>query len=170
MRLLPLYQETLVLPFSAQETAWRLKQLTRPLEKGVEYPEELEISFLFNGWVKKNRFRLSRRVQHPENFLPLMAGRIEGTSVGSILFIRYRLFFSAALFLIFWTVISLLLSLFFLFFHQQYLYATIALGLGMGNYLIATKNFHLQIRNSRKTLDEALNKGSQESGARNQDK
>lgn len=170
MRLLPVYQETLVLPLSARETAWRLKQLTRPVEKGVEYPEELEMRFLFNGWVEENHFRLSRRVQQPENFLPLMAGRIEGTSVGSILFVHYRLFFSAALFLFFWTVICLLLSLFFLFFHQEYLYAAIALGLGIGNYLVATKNFHLQIRNSRKALEEALNKGGQESGARSQDK
>jgi hypothetical protein len=156
MRLLPLYQETFVLPFDGQETSRRLKQVIRPLEKNVEYPEEVETKFLFNGWIKGYRFRISRKIRHPENFLPLIIGRIESTSVGSILFIRYRLFFSAALFLIFWTVISLLLGLFLLILQQEYLYAAVAFSLGIGNYVIATKNFHIQIRSSRKMLNEAL--------------
>lgn len=170
MRLLPLHQETFVLPFNGQETIWRLKQVIRPLDKDVAYPEEAEAKFLFNGWIEENRFRISRKIRYPENFLPLMIGRIETTSVGSILFIRYRLFSSAAMFLVFWTVISLLLGLFFLLFHQEYLYAAVAFGLGMGNYFIATKNFHIQIRSSRKALNEALNKENQEPGVRNRDK
>lgn len=156
MRLLPLYQETIVLPMDEQETAWRLEQVIRPLVKYVEYSEEAEESFLFNGWIKGNRFRISRRIRHPENFLPIMVGRIEGTSVGSILFIQYRLFFSAAMFLIFWTIICLLMSLFLLIFPQEYIYAAVAFGLGVSNYVIATKNFYIQIRNSQKTLNEAL--------------
>jgi hypothetical protein len=158
MRLLPLYQETIVLPMDEQETAWRLEQVIRPLVKDVEYSDEAEANFLFNGWVKGNRFRISRRIRHPENFLPIMIGRIEGTSVGSILFIQYRLFFSAAMFLIFWTIICLLMSLFLLIFHQEYIYAAVAFGLGVSNYVIATKNFYIQIRSSQKTLNEALNK------------
>jgi hypothetical protein len=161
MRLLPFYQETLVLPFHQQETARRLRLATRPLEKGIEYTETVEENFLFNGWVGNDRFRISRKVRHPENFLPLIIGQIEGTSNGSILFVRYRLFFSAAMFLIFWSVITLLLCLFFLLIHQQYIYGLMAGGLGILNYVIATKNFHLQIRSSRKALDKALNKAEQ---------
>ncbi len=169
MRLLPLYQETFVLPYDEQETSWRLKRVIRPLEKDVEYTEETEESFLFNGWIKNNRFRISRKIRHPENFLPIMIGQIEGTSVGSILFIRYRLFFSAAMFLIFWTIICLLMSLFFLIIHQEYMYAAIAFGLGISNYIIATKNFHIQIRSSRKVLNEVLNKENQAPGAKSRD-
>ena len=156
MRLLPYFQETKVLPYSGQETAFRLKKATRPLEKGAEFPDPVEKAFLFNGWVKENRFRISRKVKHPENFLPLMSGRIESTSTGSILFVRYHLFFSSAMFLIFWTVISTLLFLFFLIFYQEYTYAGIALASGIFNFYIATKNFHLQIRASGKALNEAL--------------
>lgn len=156
MRLLPYFQETLVLPYSGQETFFHLKKATRPLEKGVEYPDTIENAFLFNGWVKGNRFRISRKVKHPQNFLPLMSGWIESTSTGSILFVRYHLFFSSALFLVFWTVISALLFLFFLILHQEYLYAGIALALGISNYFIAIKNFHLQIRASHQALNDAL--------------
>lgn len=156
MRLLPLYQKTIVLPINEQETAWRLEQVIRPLIKDVEYAEEAEASFLFNGWIKENQFRISRKIRHPETFLPIIIGRIEGTSVGSILFIQYRLFFSAAMFLIFWTIVCLLMSLFFLILHQEYIYAAVAFGLGLSNYIIATKNFHIQVRDSQKTLNEAL--------------
>lgn len=161
MRLLPLYQETLVLPFSKREAANRLRIATRPLEKGLEYAQTVEEKFLFNGWVKDDRFRMSRKVRHPENFLPLIVGEIEGTSTGSIIFVHYRLFFSAAMFLIFWSVITLLLCLFFLLIHQEYIYGLLAGALGIFNYVVATKNFHLQIRSSRKALNEALNEGEQ---------
>lgn len=156
MRLLPYFQETLVLPYSGQETAMRLRQFTRPLEKGVEYEAAAEMRFLFNGWVKDDRFRISRKIKHPENFLPMLIGRIEGTTAGSIVFIQYRLFFSSALLLTFWSIISLLFSLFFAFIHPNYIYAVAILGLGIFNYIIAVKNFHLQIRSSRKALHEAL--------------
>ena len=157
MHLLPFYQQTIVLPYEASETLWRLQRAIRPLEKGVEYAEENEIEFLFNGWLKEDSFRISRRVEHPENFLPLMSGRIEGTSVGSILFVRYSMFSSVIMFLIFWSVISLLLSLFFLLVHQETLYAAISLGVGIINYVIATKNFFMQVRSSQKALNKALN-------------
>lgn len=156
MRLLPLYEETLVLPFHLEETSRKIRLATRPLEKDVEYPETVEERFLFNGWVKENRFRISRKVRHPENFLPIIIGEMEGTSTGSILFIRYRLFFSSALFLVFWSLISLLFCFFLLFIREQYLYGALAGTLGILNYVVATKNFHLQIRSSRQALDKAL--------------
>lgn len=158
MHLLPYFQETLVIPWSGEETVRKLKQATRPLEKGVDYPDEIEKGFLFNGWVKENRFRVSRKIKHPENFLPLIIGRVEGTSAGSILFVQYNLFFSSALFLVFWSVITILLSLFFLFLEKNFIYAAAAGTLGLLNYIIATKNFHLQIRSSRQALNEALSK------------
>ena len=156
MRLLPYFQETLVLPFSGAETHRKLRQATRPLEIGAEYPAAVEKMFLFNGVVKENRFRISKKIRHPENFLPLIVGRIEGTTTGSILFIRYRLFFSSALFLVFWSVICILLCLFFLIFYHKYLYSAASFLIGICNYVVATKNFHLQIRSSRRALNEAL--------------
>ncbi len=156
MRLLPYFQETLVLPWPEQETASKLKQATRPLEKGVEYPDAVEKSFLFNGWVKENRFRISRKIKHPENFLPLIIGSIEGTSAGSIVFVQYRLFFSSAIFLIFWSVTAVFLCFFFLIFYKNYIHSAVSALLGVLNYIVATKNFHLQIKSSRKALNEVL--------------
>lgn len=156
MQLLPYRQETFVLPYAADEAIRRLHPRTRPVEEGIQFSKLEERSFLFNGLVLENRFRISRRVQKPENFLPLLVGSFESTSVGSLLFVRYRLFFSTAMYLVFWTVICLLLSLFFLIFHQAWLYAAIAFGTGCVQYVVAIKNFSFQVKRSRQELEKVL--------------
>ena len=75
MHLLPYQQETFVLPYSAEEALNRLRPYTRPVEAGYDYGEEDEQQFLFNGSITPFRFRISRKVMKPENFLPLLVGR-----------------------------------------------------------------------------------------------
>ncbi|WP_224996675.1 hypothetical protein [Cesiribacter sp. SM1] len=156
MQLLPYKQETFVLPYPAEEALNRLRPHTRPVEEGFEFSTAEEKRFLFNGVVKKGIFRISRRVQKPENFLPLLLGRLETTSVGCLLFVSYRLFFSTAMYLVFWSVVCLLLTLFFLIYHQAWLYAAIAFGTGCVQYIIAIKNFSWQVNRSRQELEKVL--------------
>ena len=156
MHLLPYQQETFVLPYAAAEALNRLRPFTRPVDKGYEYSEPDEKRFLFNGVIYTNSFRISRIVLKPENFLPLLVGRLEATSVGSLLFIQYRLFFSTTLFLVFWSVVCLLLTLFFLIYHEAWLYASVAFGIGCVQYVIAVKNFSWQVGRSRRELEKVL--------------
>ena len=156
MHLLPYQQETFILPYPADEALARLRPYTRPVDKGYSYSRAEERHFLFNGVISSNRFRISRRITKPENFLPILAGRLEATSVGSLLFVRYQLFFSTALFLVFWSVICLLLTLFFLIYHEAWLYASIAFGVGCVQYIVAVKNFSFQVRRSRQELEKVL--------------
>ncbi|AHM60636.1 hypothetical protein D770_11895 [Flammeovirgaceae bacterium 311] len=156
MQLFPYKQETFVLPYTADEALKRMRVHTRPISGEYEFSTNEEKRFLFNGVVKKGIFRISRRVQKPENFLPLLLGRLETTSVGSLLFVSYRLFFATAMFLIFWSVVCLLLTLFFLIYHQAWLYAGIAFGTGCVQYIIAIKNFSFQVNRSRQELEKVL--------------
>jgi hypothetical protein len=156
MHLLPYRHETIILPYPSEEAIARLRPLTRPVDKGYAYRTEDERRFLFNGILKKSSFRISRRILKPENFLPLVVGQLENTSVGSLLFVRYRLFFSTAMYLVFWSAVCLLLSLFFLIYHEAWLYASVAFGIGCVQYIIAVKNFSLQVRRSRQDLEKAL--------------
>ena len=156
MKWLPHQQETFILPYSAAEAVRRLRPSIRPVEEGMQFSPGEEKHFLFNGLIKGNRFRISRRVLRPENFLPLLVGRVESTSVGSLLFVRYRLFFSTALFLGFWSVVCLLLCLFFLVFHQAWLYAAIAFGTGCVQYVVAIKSFSFQVKRSKQLLEKVL--------------
>ena len=156
MTLLPLKTETFVLPISAEEVEKKLWDAVFPVKAGENMPDKADAFFLFNGWVKGRSFRISRRINTPENFLPLMKGNIEETSLGSLLFIHYSLFFSSIFFLIFWSVITIFLTFFFIYFYNIVLYGAIAFGLGMGNYIIAIANFNIQVRKSRELLNKVL--------------
>lgn len=154
---LPLKDETIVLTLTAEEIEEVLWFHTYPVKEGALMPEKPEIEFLFNGWVRNNKFKLSRKVRSPENFLPIIHGRIEETSLGSLVFVQYSLFFSSNFFLVFWSVVTLFLTLFFIVFHNMILYGIIAFGVGVSNYVVALANFSIQVKKSSKVLHEVLN-------------
>lgn len=154
---LPLKDETIVLALTAEEVEEVLWFHTYPVEEGALMPEKPEIDFLFNGWVRHKKFKLSKKIRSPENFLPIIKGRIEETSLGSLVFVQYSLFFSSNFFLIFWTFVTLFLSIFFIAFYDMMLYSAIAFGLGVSNYVIALANFNIQVKKSSKVLHKVLN-------------
>lgn len=149
MNFLLFHRETLVLPYEAREVRKKLWYAVMPLKEIEEVPDVPESHFKFNGWISGSVFRISKKQSHPDNFLPILSGKIEATSVGSIIFITYRLFFSTIFFLIFWSVVCLLIMLLFIFSYQIYEYAAIAFLLGAGNYTIALVNFNMQIKRSQ---------------------
>ena len=159
MEYLPFRSETLVLPYDAAEVKGRLSKVIRPVKnkyqqktsEGIESPD-----FLFNGVFEDDQFTISRIIKQPENFLPLISGKIESTSVGCIVFLKYRMFFSTNMFLGFWSVVTFLMTLLFVIGYNNYLYATVCLGFGVVNYSIAIANFNVQLRQSKKLLNQVL--------------
>ncbi len=119
-------------------------------------PDIPEQDFRFNGWVEEGRFRLSRKIRRANNFLPIMSGRIEATSMGSIVFIRYRLFFSTTVFLVFWSAITLLFALYFFVYEQIYINAAVSLLLGVANYVVTIMNFKKEVRISSLSIQEVI--------------
>lgn len=156
MTLFPLKSETLVLPYSAEEVEKKLWHAVFPVKAGETMPDKIDELFLFNGWVKNRKFKISRRINSPENFLPLMKGNIEETSLGSLLFVRFSLFFSSIFFLVFWSVVTLFLTFFFIYFYDVALYGAIAFFLGIGNYAVTVANFNIQVKKSREVLNKVL--------------
>lgn len=154
---LPLKKEILVLSLSAEDVEQLLWFNTLPITEGMLMPAREEEDFLFNGWVKDRKFKLSRKVKSPENFLPIIKGNIEETSLGSLVFVQYSLFFGSNFFLIFWSVVTLFLTVFFIAFYNMMLYGLIAFGVGVSNYAIAVANFNIQVRKSSKLLHNVLN-------------
>lgn len=158
MILLPLKRETIVLPFSAEEVEKKLWFHVFPIKPGESMPDKREELFLLNGWIKGRKFKVSRKVRTPENFLPIMQGSIEETSRGSLLFLQYSLFFSSVFFIFFWSAITLFLTFFFVYFYGNILYAVISLLLGVGNYVVAVANFNIQVKKSKILIMEILNR------------
>ena len=151
MEFLPFRSETIVLPYDAKEVRNRLIKVIKPVKS-----ENQSSYYLFNGIFENDQFRISKIIRQPENFLPLISGKIEATSVGCIIFLKYRMFFSTNMFLGFWSVLTFLMTLLFIIGYSNYLYATVCLGFGVANYSIAIANFNIQIRQSKKLLNKVL--------------
>jgi hypothetical protein len=154
--LFPFSQETVVTSYNKTEVYLRLWSVTEPTGDEEWEPDVDEDQLLFNGRVDTDTFRLSRKVKRANNFLPQMRGRVESTSLGSIVFIRYRLFLWTLSFLIFWSILTTLFALYFLIYEKIYINAAFSLSLGLANYVIAVLNFRKQVRISSSALREVL--------------
>jgi hypothetical protein len=129
-----------------------LWQYINPVREGDEMPDKDDEEFLFNGWIKKDVFRISRKVKQAEFFLPIISGEIEKTSLGSIVFTVYKLFPATIMLASFWSLMTLLLFLYFLIVEEALTHAAVALFFCIANYLILIFNFNIQVRKSREIL------------------
>jgi len=153
MALLPIKNETFVSPLRASEVAHKLKSSTCPpaLSKN-----EIDPLAVFIGSVKQESFKISLKVNAPENFLPIIYGSIDELSMGSIVSIKFRLFFSSLMFLTFWSGICILTSLFFFLIEENGTYGVIAIAAGALNYFVTLFYFHKKVKESHKALMSVL--------------
>jgi hypothetical protein len=157
MLLLPNKNETIVLPFKATEVESHIRLFVKPVKNmGTPAIDKKPGEFYFNGWVREGRFRISKVIKIPQNFLPLISGRIEATSLGCILFLHYRLFNSTILFLSLWTAICLFVAVVFGFVLDKLAYSILALLFAFLNYFVAVKNFGLQLKRSKADFERLI--------------
>lgn len=154
MTLVPHKNETLVLPFTASQAMYRLSRVTQPASLNIA--REKEADMMFVGVITNESFSVSRIVDYPQNYLPIISGVIECSSRGCILFLKYRLFFSSILFFSFWTILTLFLGMFLILFTPYYGYAALAVLSCAANYLVTILNFNRQVQLSREALHKAL--------------
>ena len=123
MKVFPIHQETIVLPYPVREAEARIHSaLQKPEELEWGIPHLAKIQTVFTGYIKNQQFRISRSIRRPESFLPLMKGNIEATRNGSILFVRYSLFPSTLGYLMFWSVVAIGLAVLFFVFAKNSAY------------------------------------------------
>jgi len=157
MLLVPDKRETVVLPFEAKEVERQLITFVKPVKNmGAPAIDKKPGKYFFNGYIKRGKFRISKVIKIPQNFLPLIVGKIESTSLGCIIFIHYRLFNSTILFMGLWIGICIFMAIVFAFVLGKTGYCILALLFAAINYLVAIKNFSLQLRRSKEDLDILL--------------
>lgn len=154
MNLIPRQSETVISPLTPAMVSRRLDSLTAsPSLRSNRFDKNK----LFQGKIGNFSFVLSRKVTQPNNFIPLVNGTIESTSKGSIIFIKYSLFRSSMLFLVFAMGIALIIGLIFILTKSTWLYSITSFALGLASYLVTLLNFNRQVRISHETLLDALN-------------
>jgi len=151
INLLPSHDETLVLPFSAEEVFNRFSRVTSNDIASVR-----DKTILFSGWVKEDRFRISLKINRPNNYIPLAKGKIESTSSGCIIFIDYQLFPTTKLFVTFWLLLTCLFAIAIGFQYSSYWYFLGGLAIAISIYLITRSNFQIQLKITRQALLRVL--------------
>jgi hypothetical protein len=159
MTLLLYFHETLILPYNANQVKATLMRQVKSIEKYKRpYSSTLMAVDLhkFNGFIKDNEFRIFKALRAPQNFIPLVVGRIEPTSKGSIVFLKYKLFLSTRMFLLFWIAICLFFTFFFITYYSNLFLAVVSFLLGLFNYIIAVAGFRMHLKKTRSELHELL--------------
>jgi hypothetical protein len=156
MSWLPLENETLILPYPAEEVFQRIRQVTNTLEPYLPLSAQQEEKAQFNGVIKSDGFRLSRKLNRPNSFLPMIIGRVAPTSKGCIVFLSFKMFPATLLFIGFWSVITLLIALYFILYEQLYWYGVIAILIGIANYTISLLSFQKQVLISSRLMKYTL--------------
>lgn len=156
MTFFPTHSEVLVSTFNKTEVIYRLSKVTKNVNF-LDYEARKAKGHRFNGTLEEDGFNVSLFVDKGDSFLPLINGKFETTPKGCILFLKYRLFPSSVFFLAFWTILTLLLTLFFGLVAKNLWYALISFLLGLGNYLFSWAYFKRKIKISQAFFHELLN-------------
>ena len=114
--------------------------------------KEEGVAYLFNGKVGNAGFAISKIVERPNNFLPLIRGRVEGNEKGSLVHLQFKIFPSVTFFMAFWAILMLLLSLISFLEGENWLNITFPLLILAASYWLILSRFEAAYQKSRKEL------------------
>lgn len=146
----PLESETLVVSLNSEEIVQRLSEgiNTTRIDRGSPAS--------FNGWVEDGRFELTVRLRRQQIFFPMVRGRIEKTSKGSLIFLTYKLFPGTRLLISFWTVVLPVVAIYLTAQYNNYLIGIICILFVAVVHIVARANFRLHLAGTRSILHRLL--------------
>ncbi len=153
---LPEFSEILVSQLDSSQIMERISSVTAQEDHLQDPVLDSNATYLFNGRINEDSFYISEKLSKADNFLPLIAGKLESTRKGAILFLDYRFFPGTLFFLGFWSVITALLTVFFLLVQQNWQYAVLSFSLGALNYFFVKNNFKRKVKRSQHILHRML--------------
>ena len=158
MKLKPFEEETIVSARSQTEIVKLLSKFTYLVTDST-----VPAKHIFNGNIENDNFRISLKVNSPQNALPLAIGKIESTSKGSIVFLKYELFPATKVMLgVVGAILSTICISFFLIYLENYepkyiRAIVITLATGAFYYMTLILNFFKRKNQTRSTIEQILN-------------
>jgi hypothetical protein len=149
--LVPSFRETIVLPRSGKEIRERLAAVTS--NTVIQEPGDQP---WFTGWVLEDRMRLALRANRPGPYAPVAQGKLEETSGGCILFMRFSLLPNMEWMLRFWYAVLLVGGLSFTYVTRQPMAAIAGLMIAVFIYLVVRSNFYLHLKPLRDAIRRAI--------------
>jgi len=156
MQLWPATSEMFLSPYGQEEIIRRMELAVKPVKfqsfQNRSLGEIEEEAFLFNGKVGKNGFAISQIVNRPNNFLPLIKGKVEGSNNGSLIHLEFALFPSVKYFLFFWIALMLLFSMVSIAQGDDILTIIFPITILVASYALILSRFKDAYKKSRKEL------------------
>ena len=135
---LPQESKTLIVAHDWQEVLQRLQDVTATQVNEGGGPEKK-----LTGWVKDDRFQLVIRQRRLNAFMPMVEGRIDPTSTGCLIFLRYKLMPITRMYLILWTFIAILSGISLTIYYDTIFVSLATIGIIALIYGIAWGNFRI---------------------------
>lgn len=148
----PIIQETRLVTLSEKQFFNNLEKFIKPF-KPVESSERSQ-NYVFIGVWDREHFNISLVLKIPNNFVPVVKGGIISSQEGILVRLTYSLFPATKKLLLFWTLISFLLTLFFVGIYNAWLYGAISFGFCLVNYIMAREYFKIQVRKSKRMIEK----------------
>jgi len=150
----PIEEETRLIKISEEQFFRNLEKYVKPI-KGEVSEEDAKV-FIFNGIWDKGGFSISLKLKISNNFIPIIRGDWLNTEEGILVKLTYEFFPATKRLLMFWTVLTLLITLFFIGIYQAWIYGAISFGFCLVNYILSRENFKIQVRKSKRMLEKML--------------
>jgi len=151
---LPNKQETRLVSLNQEQLIEKFEKHIKPVDN--RFDKEDSRDYLFNGVWSKDEFSISLKLKISNNFIPLIHGKYMDSDEGILIQLNYVLFPATKKLLMFWTILTLLITLFFIGLYQAWIYGAISFGFCLVNYILSVENFKIQVRKSKRMLDKML--------------
>ena len=150
----PSEKETRLVSISDEQLYEKFEKHIKPL-KGDALIEDSK-DFLFNGVWNKNGFSVSIKLKIGNNFIPVINDNFLMSEEGILIKMTYDFFPATKKLLMFWTILTLSITLFFVGIYQAWLYGAISFGFCLVNYILSIENFKIQVRKSKRMFEKML--------------
>ena len=151
INLLPQTSETLVVVHDWDVVLQRLSDITTP-----QLGDSRRSPKILAGWIKDDRFQLIVRQRRLNSFMPVVEGKIDPTSTGCLIFLKYRLMPMTRMYLVLWSAIALLSGIFMAVYYKNFLIAIGAAGIVTLIHAIAWANFKIHYKPLHEIIFKAL--------------
>lgn len=153
--------ELLTTPFATTEVTTILSALThkvnlQPQDRLSDLSEIAGVQTKFIGIVKEDFFCLSKKVAHPQSFLPRVCANFEETATLTHITLRYDLFPATKFWLVLFFVLSLGVTGLVILNGLGWFRCAIPSLVALGVYLVAVANFRIHCLDFRKLLEDEL--------------
>lgn len=150
----PTDKEIRLVNLTEEQLLERFTNYIKPIKGGVI--DEKSKVYLFNGLWSSSGFSLSLKLKISNNFIPIINGTYLSSDEGILFNLTYDLFPATKKLLMFWTILTLLITLFFIGIYQAWLYGAISFGFCIVNYILSRENFKIQVKKSKRMLTKML--------------